>query len=68
MTLKENILAYAKSPVTTAARNIMGCSENWYDEFFSITNTFTVEELEAMSEEEIDHLYSLAYKISSNLY
>ncbi len=68
MTLKEKILEYAKNPVTTTARNSMGCSENWYDEFFSITNTFTIEEIAAMSEEELEHLYKLAYTIAENLY
>ncbi len=68
MTLKEKILEYAKNPVTTTARNSMGCSEDWYDEFFSITHTFTIEEIEVMSEEELEHLYKLAYAIADGLY
>ena len=68
MTLKEIILEYAKNPVTTLARNRMGCSENWYDTFFSITHTFTIEEIEAMREEELERLHKLAWNIAENLY
>ena len=68
MTLKEKILDYAKNPVTTSARNSMGCSENWYDPFYSITHTFTVDEISLMSDDEIEHLDKLAWRIAEGLY
>lgn len=63
---KENIL---KNEVeTTKARNIMGCSENWYNSYYAIQQTFTREEIEAMSEAEVNNLVKLAKTIAEGLY
>ena len=51
-----------------AKRNIMGCNESWYDYVFAIKETFTLEEIEKMSQIEIDNLIRLASNIQDGLY
>ena len=53
---------------TTTARNRMGCSENWYDPYFCLGQTFTKEELESFSEEELERMLKLASTIGEGLY
>lgn len=50
------------------ARNRMGCLENWYNPFWSISQTFTDDELEIMTDNELKNLYKLAENISDGLY
>lgn len=50
------------------ARNRMGCLENWYNPFWSIGQTFTDDELESMTDNELKNLYKLAENISDGLY
>lgn len=45
MTEKEKILEYIKKPALTTARNSMGCDENWYNSYFAIKETFSIEEI-----------------------
>ena len=68
MSEKEKLLGYIRNPKTTKAVNIMGCSENWYDPYFAISQTFSYEEVDAMSEAEIEHLIKLADNIADGLY
>ena len=49
-------------------QNIMGCSENWYNPYYAIKQTFTYKELERMSEDELNNLVKLAEAISEGLY
>ena len=49
-------------------RNRMGCLENWYNPFWSIGQTFTDDELESMTDNELKNLYKLAENISDGLY
>jgi len=42
---REEILEKVKNCKTTTARNIMGCSENWYDPIYAIRETFEMEVL-----------------------
>lgn len=65
---KAKLLDYLEKPVTTSAQNSMGCSENWYNPFFAVTQTFSKEEIEAMSEQEVCNLMKLAEKIADGLY
>ena len=60
MTEKEKLINYVNNPVTTTARNSMGCSENWYIAYYAIKETFSIEELQAMSDKEIENLVKLA--------
>ncbi len=53
---------------TTNARNSMGCSENWYNSYYAIANTFTDEEIDAMGEKELNNLIKLGDNISEGLY
>lgn len=48
----------------TTNRNKMGCSENWYNPAYAISQVFTKEELEKMTDKEIDNLYKLALALS----
>ena len=67
---KEEIINNIKntSLVGTSARNSMGCSENWYNAYFSIKMTFSMDELEKMSENELNNLVKLGNTIAEGLY
>ena len=65
---KEEIINNIKNVGTTTARNSMGCSENWYNYFYAIKMTFTMEEIVAMSEKELNNLIKLADNIADGLY
>ena len=67
-TEKTKVIAYIKQPITTDARNSMGCSENWYNSYYAISRTFTLEEVQAMSEMEVEHLVKLGDTIAEYLY
>jgi len=68
MAKKEKLLEYIDKPVLTDARNSMGCSENWYNPYYAMRETFTKEEIENMSDKEIDNLIKLAENIMKALY
>jgi len=57
-----------KDKPTNQGRNRMGCLESWYDPIFSITQTFTKEEIEKMTGDEVDDLWKLAEAIAEGLY
>ncbi len=65
---KEEILSNTTSYKETDARNLMGCTENWYNIYYALKNTFTTAELEAMTEEELNHLIKLGENIQEGLY
>lgn len=52
----------------TKARNLMGCSENWYDPYYAIGHTFFKEQLEEMSEQELNNLVTLAASLAEAFY
>ena len=68
MTEKEKLLEYIDKPVLTDARNSMGCSENWYNPYYAMKETFTKEEIVNMSDSEINNLIKLAENIMEALY
>lgn len=68
MSEKEKLFEFIDKPVVTTTKNIMGCNENWYNSYYSISHTFTKEELEAMSDIEIENLVKLADSIADALY
>lgn len=49
-------------------RNSMGCNESWYDKHYAISRTFTKEQVNAMSDNELANLLKLAEKIQEALY
>lgn len=65
---KAKIIENIKNVKVTTARNSMGCSENWYNWFWAISQTFTMEEIEAMTEKELNDLVKLANNIADGLY
>lgn len=68
MSVKDELMEYVNNPIFVSARNRMGCDENWYNSYFAIKETFSVDEIENMSESEINNLVRLADKISEALY
>ena len=64
----KRILEAIDNMKTTTARNSMGCSENWYDFFYAMSQTFTREEIENMNERECTLLEKLAINIQNGLY
>jgi hypothetical protein len=68
MTKKEKLLEYIKNPVLTTARNSMGCDENWYNSYYAIKETFTIEEINFMSDKEVENLVRLGDSMSEAFY
>lgn len=68
MTEKEKLIEYINKPVLTDARNRMGCSENWYNAYYAIKETFSIDEIQSMSDKEINNLVKLADEVGMALY
>ena len=68
MSEKEKLLEYIKKPKIIYEQNRMGCSENWYNSYFAMMATFTKEEIQSMSNKEIENLLKLADNIAEGLY
>ena len=73
MTQKEKLLQYINNPeeseiIDNAQRNRMGCSENWYNPYYAIKQTFSLIKIKSMTETEIENLVKLASTISEALY
>lgn len=68
MSEKEKLMQYINKPVVTDARNIMGCSENWYNSYYAIKETFSINEINSMTNKEIENLVKLAGSIAEALY
>ena len=68
MTEKEKLMVYINKPIVTDARNRMGCSENWYNAYYAIKETFSIDEIERMTNKEIENLVKLADEIGLALY
>ena len=62
------LLEYIKKPVLTIARNSMGCDENWYNSYFAIKETFSIEEINSMSDKEVANLVRLGDSMSEAFY
>ena len=68
MSEKEKLMEYINKPIVTDARNRMGCSENWYNPYYAIKETFSIDEIQSMSNKEIENLVKLADEIGMALY
>lgn len=53
---------------TTDALNRMGCSENWYDCYYAVTQTLTPDEVEEMSDVDLDKLIRVVSAVQEGLY
>lgn len=67
-TRKQELIEYLIPEPGSVGKNIMGCDENWYNSFYAIRQTFSVEEIEMMSDKEVNDLLKLANEISEALY
>lgn len=67
MTAKE-LIDNINNLKTTTAKNSMGCSENWYNSYYAISQTFTPEEINEMTEREINYLLRLGDQLSEAFY
>lgn len=66
---KEKILEYfEKENKKLVTKNKMNCSENWYNPFYAIYKTFTKEEIESMSDNDINNLFRLVTNVQEALY
>lgn len=65
---KQEILETIDAVQTTNARNFMGCSENWYNPYWAIKQTFTQEELHSFSKNTLLALVKLGTTIGEGLY
>ena len=68
MNEKEKLIEYINKPIVTNAINRMGCSENWYNPYYAIKETFSIDEIQSMSDKEIENLVKLADEIGMALY
>lgn len=58
--MKEKLLNDIKNSELTSYRNSIGESENWHNPYYSITQTFSEEEIKNMSDEQVEKLMMLA--------
>lgn len=65
---KAEIINEITNVIETEARNSMGCSESWYNPYFALKETFSMEQLSEMSETELNNLIKLAETIGEGLY
>ena len=66
--IKQDVLAYYDKPAADKGHNRMGCSENWYDAYYAVTQTFARDEVEAMTDSEVYNLIKLGGNIAGALY
>lgn len=62
------LLRYELNIPNNNNRNLMGCSENWYNFEYAMMQTFDEEEIKNMSDTEFAHLNRLASNIQEGLY
>ena len=65
---KEELIKEIKKYRSKRAHNVMGCSEDWYSVAYAMKQTFTLEEIENMTESEVANLIKLADNIQEGLY
>lgn len=53
---------------TTSERNRMGCSEDWYDCYYAVTQTLTPDEVKEMSDVDLDKLIRVVSTVQEYLY
>lgn len=65
---KDEIIKQILEAKKVGYKNSMGCDESWYNPYYAIKQTFSIEEIEQMSDREIENLIKLAEKIEQALY
>lgn len=66
--MKSDILKFYHQEKPTNERNSMGCCESWYYSTYAISQTFTEEEVQAMSDREIELLEKLGDSMADAFY
>lgn len=67
--IRTALIRYMSSdPKDDGRRNRMGCSESWYNLYYAFAQTFTLKDLEKMSEQEIWNILKIAGNIQEALY
>lgn len=62
MSEKEKLMEYINKPITTDARN------SWYNAYYAIKETFSIDEIIRMTDKEVENLVKLADEIGMALY
>lgn len=57
---REELLQKIKEVTPTPGRNSMGASESWYNAYYMVSKCFTEEELQNMSESELQNVVKVA--------
>lgn len=65
---KEFLIQYCNNSLDVNRKNRMGCNENWYNPFYAIKETFSQEEINSMSCQEVENLLKLGNAIGEGLY
>lgn len=65
---KEDLIKKIKDYKISGESNSMGCMEDWYNYVFAFKQTFSIEEIENMSQKQIEDLIRLATNIQEGLY
>lgn len=65
---KDEIIKQILEAKEVGYRNCMGCNESWYDPYYAIKQTFSIEEIEQMSDREIENLIKLAQNLEEAFY
>ena len=60
METKDTIIAHIKSVGTIKGKNSMGVSESFYNPYCLIKRAFTIEEINAMEEKELQSVFKMA--------
>lgn len=68
MTKKKELLYYLDNPTDVPWKNGMGCSENWYNPFYAMAQTFSRQEIERMSDDTIIACLRVADAVGEGLY
>lgn len=66
--MKSDILKWYHKEKPTNERNSMGCCESWYFPTYAISQTFTEEEVQAMSDREIELLEKFGESMADAFY
>ena len=65
---KDEIIKEILEAKEVGYRNLMGCNDSWYNPYYAIKQTFSIEEIEQMSDREIENLIKLAEKLEEAFY
>lgn len=68
---KEKLLQYIENFNTDQSdsnHNRMGCSELWYNPYFGVMQSFSIDEIKMMEETEITNLLKVAETVGEGLF